>query len=388
MDRREWMKYCSIISGGTTLSTLGTNALNAMSATFSNPARDIEEIHIINLSHTDFGYTDLPSSTWDYHVNNIRLAMKYIDETKSYPHESRFKWTMESLWILERFWAGASQEEKDRFDKCVNEGLIDVTAMPGSLSCLVDSYEWEKEMNRLTGFLEKYKVQVAMENDVNGLPYGLVDSLLKRQVKYMVMGANLYSGGVPVPAPSFFWWEGASGNKILMYNGEGYANGFNYFNAKEWRRGPVPNRYDLWFNPPTGDEIFSSKKENVKSSYEILKGKLNTLKKAGYAHRVLQLSYTNHWTIDNDQPCRQLSRFIKIWNEMGLLPRLVFSTPSAFFSKMVAELPDDLLTLKGEWCDWWADGIAASPFELALLQGAKRRNRDIGSSLTYFGNAN
>lgn len=388
MDRREWMKYCSAISGGVTFSTLGANNLIYNSESPANPALDVEEIHIINLSHTDFGYTDLPSSAWDYHVNNIRLAMRYIDETKNYPPDSRFKWTMEALWILERFWIEASLEERDRFDKYVNEGLIDVTAMPASLTCLVDSYEWEREMDRLSGLLKKYKVQVAMEDDVNGLPYGLVDSLLKRQVKYMLMGTNLYSGGTPVPAPSFFWWEGASGNKILMYNGETYANGFNYFNAKEWRRGPVPNRYDVWFNPPSGNDIFSSEKEDVKVSYEILRGKLDALKKAGYAHRLLQLSFTNHWTMDNDLPCRQLSEFIKTWNEMGLLPRLVFSTPSAFFNKMVAELPPDLLTLKGEWCDWWADGIAASPFELALLQGAKRRNRDIGSSLAYWGGSN
>lgn len=385
MDRREWMKYCSVVSGGAALSALGTNKLMAMPISANAPSTEIEEIHIINFSHTDFGYTDLPSSTWDYHVNNIRLAMKYIEETKNYPQEARFKWTLEALWILERFWEGATPEEKKKFDTYVSEGLIEVTAMPGNLTCSFGSYEWKMEMDRLSGFLKKYDVVSAMQGDVNGLQYGLIESLLNRGVKQMVMGLNTYNGGNPMPTPSFFWWEGISGKKLLINNTESYSC-YDYFNAAEWRRGPVPNRYDVWFNPPTGNDIFSSRKEDILATFERLKPRLENLKKNGYSHRLLQLSVTNNWTIDNDQPCRQLSEFVKTWNEMGLKPKLVLTTPKSFLRQITPELSQNISTVKGDWCDWWADGIASAPFELSVLQAAKRRNMDIGNALVYLKN--
>lgn len=383
INRRQWIKSGALLSGGAALATMPFANLFAK----TNPtgaAAEIEEIHIINLSHHDYGYTDLPSSVWDYQVNNIRLAMRFIDETKSYPLESQFKWTCEGLWGLEHFWQQASQKEKDEFDKHVANGAIEVTFMPGNMTCLVGRYEWEKELDRLGYFIKKYKPVVALQDDVNGQPWGMVDSLLARNVKYFTMAANGYRGGNPLPTPSFFWWEGSQNKKILMFNGEGYANGFDYFNAKEWRRGPVPNRYDIWFNSPSGNEIFSAKKEDLLKSQQILQDKLEKLRKQGYLISTLAVTFTNEWTIDNDLPCRQLSEFIRAWNEQGMKPKLVFSTPSRFLEKASSQLPADLPTLKGEWVDWWADGIAASPYEVALLQAAKRRNQDIGNILQYF----
>ncbi|MEN8226809.1 MAG: hypothetical protein ABFS38_01550 [Bacteroidota bacterium] len=343
--------------------------------------KKIEEIHLINLSHTDFGYTDLPSSAWDYLVKNISLAMDYCEETKNYPFEAQFKWTVESIWVLEQFLNQASTDDILRFDQLVSDGLIEVTAMPGNMSCLVGAYEWENELDRLSFIYEKYKPCVAIQNDVNGIPLGMIGSLQKRNVKYMVTGSNPYSGDIPVPASSVFWWKNNENQRILFYLGEGYAEAYDYFHEKEWRRGPVPNRYDLWFNPPTGNEIFSSDKKDVLASFDILKSKLEKLIRQGYLYSVMQMSFSNQWFIDNDLPCRQLSEFIKAWNELELQPKLVFSTPAHFFEKVSGEISPQLKTIHGEWCDWWADGIAASPSEVAILQAAKRRNVDIGNAI-------
>jgi len=341
----------------------------------------IKEIHLINLSHTDFGYTDLPSSAWDYLVENISLAMDYCEETKSYPSEAQFKWTVESIWVLERFLKQASPDDINRFDQLVADGLIEVTAMPGNMSCLVGAYEWDNELDRLSFIYEKYKPRVAIQDDVNGVPLGMIGSLLKRNVKHMVMGANVYSGGAPEPAPFVFWWKNQANQRILVYNGEGYTDAYDYFHTEEWRRGPVPKHYDLWFNPPTGNEIFSSDKKDVLAAYEILKSKMDKFARQGYLYSVLQMSFTNHWFVDNDLPCRQLSEFIKVWNELELYPKLVFSTPSHFFEKVSREISPQLKTIHGEWCDWWADGIAASPSQVSILQAAKRRNVDIGNAI-------
>ena len=379
MNRREWIKNTSLATGAIILPDIGIN--NYFPYTNETKENEIEEIHLINLSHTDFGYTDLPSSAWDYLVNSLQLAIRYITETKNYPADAKFKWTVESLWIVERFLNAASADEKNLFDKYVSQGLIELTAMPGNLTCLCGRYETEREIERLLKIVRKYKISVAMQNDVNGLPYGLADLLYDRGVKQFIMGANGYMGGSPVAKPSFFWWQAPSGNKLLMYNGEPYPSAYDYFNEGEWRRGPVPNRHDIWFNPPSGNEIFSSTPEGIQKSAGILKRRLTRLKNAGYNHPYLQLSFSNHWTMDNDIPCRQLSDFIRAWNDTGLKPKLVFSTPSIFFNKMKDQLPDSTPVIKGEWSDWWAAGVASTPFELSVYQAAKRRNMDIGNSL-------
>ncbi len=384
MNRRQLIKSGALTYSGLWLSTWPFNKLFAESATEKFDASSIKEIHIVNLSHHDYGYTDLPSSVWDFQKSNIRRALKYINETENYTPEAKFRWTEEGLWGVEKFWQGASTEEKNIFKKYVAEGRLEVTAMPGNMTCLLGKYEWEKELDRLKPFYKMFKPKVALQDDVNGLPWGMVDSLLERDIKYITMSANGYMGGSPLPRPSFFWWQGASGKKILMFNGEGYADGYEYFHDKEWRRGPVPNRYDIWFNGPSGNEIFSTKKEDLQKSKTILTGKLEKLAKQGYGLPILPITFTNMWTIDNDWPCRQLSEFIKAWNAEGMLPKLVFSTPTIFIEKIVSQLPKDIPTLRGEWCDWWAEGIAASPFEVAILQAAKRRNIDIGNAAKYF----
>jgi len=388
MNRRQLIKSGALTYSGLWLSVSPFNKLFAAGNTAKPESSTIKEIHIVNLSHHDYGYTDLPSSVWDFQKDNIRRALKYIKETENYPAEARFRWTEEGLWGVEKFWQDASEQEKNVFKKYAAEGRLEVTAMPGNMTCLVDKYEWEKELDRLAPFYKMFKPKVALQDDVNGLPWGMVDSLLDRNIKYITMSANGYMGGPPLPRPSFFWWQGASGKKILMFNGEGYADGYEYFHDKEWRRGPVPNRYDIWFNGPSGNEIFSTKKEDLQKSKTILDKRLEKLVKQGYTLPVLPIAFTNMWTIDNDWPCRQLSEFIKAWNEEGLQPKLVFSTPSIFIEKIISKSPQDIPTLKGEWCDWWAEGIAASPFEVAILQAAKRRNRDIGNALNYFSVSN
>ena len=379
MNRREWIRNASIASSVVILPDVDISRffpdVNEVEET------QIEEVHLINLSHTDFGYTDFPSSVWEDQADILRLAIRYITETKNYPPEARFKWTAESLWMVEHFLNEASTEEKNLFDKYVAQGSIEVTALPASFTPLCGRYELEQEMDRLTKMIRKYQASIAMQTDVNGMSWGLADLLLNRGIKGIVMQPNGYMGGNPVQTPAFFWWQAPSGGKILVFNGYHYASGYEFFHSDgEWRKGPVPNRHDVWFNPPSGNEIFGSTTENLQKSADILKSKLKTI---GYNHKYLLLPFTNHLTMDNDIPCRQLSEFIKSWNEAGLQPKLVFSTPAKFFNRMKDQLPASTPVLKGEWSDWWATGVASTPFEISAYQSAKRRNQDIANSLKW-----
>jgi hypothetical protein len=85
LSRREWIRSSSMVSGGLFLAPGPIPGF--LSQIEGKGSKKIDEIHIINLAHTDFGYTDLPSSVWDYLVKNIHVAMSYSEETASYPPE-------------------------------------------------------------------------------------------------------------------------------------------------------------------------------------------------------------------------------------------------------------------------------------------------------------
>lgn len=213
MNRRQWIKSSTAITGSICLSALPFNELFSIPETNNGIEKkdaiaDIKEVHIVNLSHHDYGYTDLPSSVWDYQVNNIRRAMQFIEETKNYPAEARFRWTEEGLWGLERFWQQASENEKKHLEKLVADGMFEVTAMPGNMTCLVDKYEWEKELDRLSFFYKKFKPKVALQDDVNGLPWGMVDSLLNRSTLYNNVSQWIY--GRPASSQAFIFLVGRS----------------------------------------------------------------------------------------------------------------------------------------------------------------------------------
>ena len=67
----------------------------------------IKEIHIIHHSHTDFGYTDLPSTLQEQQVRYITEAIAIARKTEKSPSESKFRWTCEVLLPVADFLAQA-----------------------------------------------------------------------------------------------------------------------------------------------------------------------------------------------------------------------------------------------------------------------------------------
>lgn len=380
MNRREWMKWCAFL-GSFALAGEGASLHGSEEA----PSRENmvlpEEIHIMNLSHTDFGYTDLPSTAWRIHEENIRLAIDYCRQTADYPADARFHWTIETLWPLERFFQSATKEELADFDRFVESGQINVTAMPCNITCLAGRHEWERELDRLAPIYQKYQPKAALQSDINGLGWGMVDSLYDRGIRSLFMAVN--GSRTPVDRLSFFRWNGTGERTLMVYNGLHYCEAYNYFHDAEWRRGPVPARDKIWYHWPEEDDIFGTSDEEFARLRAIFEDRRDRLHNVGCRGKVL-ITMTNHRTMDNDHPCRQLSEFIRRWNDSGMTPKLVFSTPERYlratfpdYPAMAPEEDDTIPSLCGEWGDWWGSGIASTPVEIALLQETQRRSEDI-----------
>ncbi|MDO5552246.1 MAG: hypothetical protein Q4G68_00665 [Planctomycetia bacterium] len=385
ITRRDLLKL-GVLAGSPLLLPLGTLLAEEDAApdTGQEVELHIREVWLTNETHTDFGYTDLPSTVWQMHSEYLQCALKYCRETEGYPEDARFKWTVESLWTLERFLNEAAVEERKLFDEFVERGQIEVTAMPGNMTCLVGRHEWEKELDRLDHFYKTYCPTVAVQNDVNGLPWGMVESLWNRGIRRLAMGVN--GMRTPVAVPSFFRWQGAKGPaELLVWNGLHYAQGYYYFHDEEWRRGPLPSAASIWYNRPDGNDVFSSAPDALRRSHEILLRKLSELAPEVRRQGRIMLPVTNLRTIDNDYPCRQLSDFVRAWNEQGLQPRLVFSTVGKFFDVMESQAMASATALRGDWSDWWGSGVASTPVELGLLQEARRRSTDLALARTLAG---
>ncbi|MEX1117803.1 MAG: hypothetical protein WEB60_03320 [Terrimicrobiaceae bacterium] len=86
--------------------------------------------------------------------------------------------------------------------------------------------------------------------------------------------------------------------------------------------------------------------------------------------------------MDNDPPCAHLPELVAAWNQLGLSPRLQISTPSGFLSALRNEWAGGSpapQTVRGDWADWWMDGIASTPGEVKANQQAKRTLVDLGA---------
>lgn len=331
----------------------------------------IKEIHIIHHSHTDFGYTDLPSTTRKQHVGYIGEAVNIALKTGSFPGPARFRWTCEVLLPVADFLEQATPSEKRGFDRAFRNGQIELGAMPAIMSGLMWAEEFDAALERLEPIFKKYRPPVVLQNDVNGMPWGILPRMRKAGARYAWMGTNRYSGFSPAQRPALWWWEGPDGARTLTYLNYEYTHGYDLFFPEHWRRGPVPHVSDVWYHPPEGSDIWDDSAAAVKMAHA------HCLKKLGewFAHwpfPELAIQTTNQWRHDNDGPCAQLPNFVRAWNAAGLSPKLRLSTPATFLRIMEKRHGEQIAVARGDWQDWWDDGPTSMPAELAVSQRAKR----------------
>jgi hypothetical protein len=88
--------------------------------------------------------------------------------------------------------------------------------------------------------------------------------------------------------------------------------------------------------------------------------------------RPLILTHTHPGAYDNGYPFPSLAPFVAAWNRMALTPALRLTTATDSVMRMEREIGGAIATLEGEWTDWWANGTASGPREVAASRVAKR----------------
>ena len=150
------------------------------------------------------------------------------------------------------------------------------------------------------------KVDVAMQNDVNGIGWCLNDYYRDLGIRYLNMGTHGHRALICFDKPTLFWWESPSGNKMLAYRGEHYMIGNTVYKIHE--------------------EDFDVFEQNLLAF-------LVDLDHRGYEYDLISLQHSGFRT-DNSPPSIHASDMIKQWNEKYEWPKLKTATSTEFFEEM------------------------------------------------------
>ena len=349
----------------------------------------IETILIVHHTHIDFGYTDHMQTAMTKLCGYVDDALDAIEHSSGYDMDAQMRWTQEVSLPLARWWKRASSKKRRRLLEAIAEGRFEVGAMPVNVSCFADEREWTYMLDHVlpAEIVKAARPTMIMQDDINGISRRGVEMAWDRGVRRLWMGPNSYYGMTPAPAPFAFYWELAPGKRVLVWCNSSYNDGTFLFN-ENWRQGPVPAAHDLRYRAPAAGDLFDSAPENLQKAHRLLTERLGQLTgsassiagtdgftkcktRTDYPYKTLITSVAGQWRCDNDPPFAPLSDFVSAWNRAGYMPRLKLCTVGQAmqeFERSAGELP----VRTGMWTDYWSNGLASSPVEMAHAREARR----------------
>ena len=326
----------------------------------------IRTVDIFHHSHLDVGYTDSPSVARDMHKRFFDAALDTCLRDK------RFRWTAEALLVVHDWWRTSSGQRRSQLLELVQSGRVDIMALPFNQAPFLNADQWRRMLSWAPEELwRQWNPRAAMQSDVNGFPRAGAVRLADKGIRHLLMGINADSGGPPFKRPSAFWWKLPDGRRVFVWLGEHYGTAFQRFEGKMWRR--LSGRGgETSLGPPRPGEVLATDEQSLRSAHRNFTAWLKQLGAEGYPFERLILSYTNQWRYDNDPPFPPLADFIEAWNDLGLQPQLRFTTATDAVFAMEREVGGRIPVHEGEWTDWWANGDASAPREVAASRAAKR----------------
>ncbi|MHB9078688.1 MAG: glycoside hydrolase family 38 N-terminal domain-containing protein [Pirellulaceae bacterium] len=333
----------------------------------------VRYVDIVHMTHTDVGYTDHPVVCREQQVRYLDIAIDAVLATRDKPPVEQFCWTAETTLAVDDWWRSAAPARRQELLQAVRSGQLEIAALPMNQTPTLDATQWQTMLHWIPEELwQKVQPRVAVQDDVNGFPRAGAVALLDRGVNSLLMGINPTLGAAPLPTPTAFWWKMPDGRRLFVWLGDHYTRGYYYFYADSWRRGPVPESTDTRYRPARPGELFQADDDAVRAAHAHLLGELKKLEAAGYKYPRVVAPVTNEWRMDNDPPFPAMAEFVATWQRLGLQPQLRMTTVGDALQKMQEEIGDQVPELTGEWPDWWANGGASGPREMAASRRAKR----------------
>ncbi len=313
---------------------------NIMGITFELKPVKKWHVNFVQHSHTDIGYTRSQADILAEHMRFIDYALDYCDQTDHYPEEAQFRWTCEASWAVNEYLKSRPEEQIERLVQRVKEGRIELSGMYLNFDELPDEQTLAASLAPIQVFKDRgMPVDVAMQDDVNGIAWCLNDYYQDLGVKYLNMGTHGHRALICFDKPTLFWWESPSGKRMLTFRAEHYMTG-NHLRL-------VSGNFEEF-------EMY-------------LLNYLSDLQIKGYPYDKMSIQFSGYLT-DNSPPSTLACEMIKKWNDIYEWPKIRTSTLTAFFEDMEARYSEEFPVYRGAWPDWWTDGFGASAREVAIAR--------------------
>ncbi|QQA43627.1 hypothetical protein [Pelagovum pacificum] len=310
----------------------------------------INELLIINHTHTDIGYTDYADTLFRHQRAIIDDALDMVEREQDRPEEARFRWTCEVSAITADWFQNASGKQKARFLDLYEKGLVGAGAMPVHWTPLISPANAIRSLKHLKTLRDEgLDPKIAMQCDVNGLGWFWTDILIDLGVEGFLLEPNPHRGMKYNDMLRVFDWTSPSGRNLFTVHGWHYSVGVNTF---------FFGNNDMELTQKTLDRVTADLEE-----------------RRHYPYSKAILPITNNAAPDNGFATQGVSDFVERWNAEGRSPRLRICTVEQAMAGMresVAEEGNPLPAHAGDWSDFWVDGVGSTSYETVVARTGER----------------
>src|SRR5665647_708473 len=347
------------------------SAGHEISGSFTVPEKRQWTVYIYPHSHVDIGYTNTQANVEIIHKRNLINGIELAKKTANYPEGARFLWNPEVLWPVERYLKNATAEERENIIDAVRKGYLHLDAgyIHGNTSTSADNeffeyFRFRNELEKLTGT----KVETLVQVDVPGMSWGVVPVASKLGIKYCfaLNNGNDRVGHSMDLSFKPFWWLGPDGkSKILFlqpgsYNPGALAKGFDYYPSMIGQTDPSKLIQIVKTDHP---------RDHFIDRY--LSEKLPELEKSDfYSYDLFAMS----WSMADNTPIdADLPDAVKSWNEDYAFPHLIIASATDIMSAFEEKYGNQLPVLKGDFTEYWTDGLGAAAKQTGMNRSSKER---------------
>lgn len=321
----------------------------------------IKKVYVIHHSHTDIGYTDLQERVIDNQKDYIHTVLEMMKK----PEYQSFRWNCETFFCIEEFLKTAQPEEKEQFYRLVKQGKIGVSANYLNFNDLLDCEVYADRLQAWKTELNHYGVELktAMFADINGVSMGYRDAMIQNGVEFLYANVHCHHGMYPLRQnQTAFWWENREGKRLLVWNGEHY----NLGNAL----GIKPNRTTSYMQRVYFGE--KQPEDPVQILHNNLTDYLTRCEEDGYAYPFIITSVSGVFS-DNAPPSLEILEMIEQFNQRyGEEVELCMVSLQELYGE-IRDLLADAPVYRGDFTDWWANGVGSTPYAVKHYLEAKHK---------------